>query len=161
MKVLGVNARWRTLDKADGIDWRYVTTAPCVFTLQMPHAQVPRGFSNDWISIDRSHIDGAEAIILTVAEAYAWDGDSVVPDVKGTLEASMIHDVLYQFSDAIAQHYRWTVFGTLGWADDIYYKVMVFCKAPAYVSVIYRLGVGAFGYIYNRGGKFLRWLTGN
>lgn len=33
---------------------------------------------------------------LTIAQAYAWDGASRVPDTKHNMRASLIHDALYQ-----------------------------------------------------------------
>ena len=144
-----------------GADWDYVTTATCVFEFDLPHKAVPRDFHNRWLAIDRTYdADGKETITITIPKDYAFDGPSVVPDFPGTVEASLVHDALYQFVDAVAAHFGWLTAHVMYFADNRFYDVMAYLKVPFYISWTYRAGVGAFGFIYNRGAKLFRWITG-
>lgn len=146
--------------KGAGTDWSYVTTAVCVFVFDLPHKSVPRDFHNCWLSIDRTYTCGKETVTITIPKDYAFDGPSVVPDFAGTVEAALVHDALYQFADAVAAHFGWWAVHVMCFADNRFYDVMAYLKVPRYISWTYRAGVGAFGFIYNRGAKLFRWITG-
>ena len=153
---------FRRLDKADGLDWNYVTTAPCVYVFGLKHTAIPKEFHHRWFSVDRARdADGGETVVITVAKDYAFDGCSVVPDFPGTVEASLVHDALYQFADDLARAWSWSVWSVLRFADLRFADVMVFYKVPAALRRTYYAGVVVFGWVYNRGAKLVRWLTGN
>lgn len=143
-----------------GADWDYVTTATCVFEFDLPHTAVPCGFRNHWLVIDCTRNGDKETITITIPKNYAFDGPSVVPDFRGTIEAALVHDVLYQFVDDIAAGFGWSILRVMYFADNRFYDVMSYLSVPFYISWTYRAGVAAFGFIYNRGAKFLRWITG-
>ena len=46
-------------------------------------------FNNEWISIVNGYI--------TIREGYSWNGCTLAPDFETTLDASCVHDAMYQF----------------------------------------------------------------
>ena len=84
-------------------------------------------FKNEWIEINKNKI--------TIFKGYCWNGCNYVPDFKGALEGSCIHDALYQFK---------TIPRIL--ADLIFYIVMKFYKCK--FSLLYLNGVRIFGSKY-------------
>ena len=146
------NVQYAKTSPGSGIDWNYTLTAPAVFVFDVAHAGlVP--FHNDWIAIALTWDGTRETVTVTLAVNYAWDGCSVVPDYPGTLEASAVHDALYQFSEAIAAAWgRWAP-AVLMWADNRFYDAMAWYRVPWYIRWTYRAGVGCFGLIYHEGAK--------
>ena len=154
------DVRYERTTPGPGIDWNYVTTAACVYVLDLPHSQIPCEFNNQWLSIKYTHHDGRETITFVVARAYAFDGCSVVPDFDGTVDGSLPHDVLYQFVDELAKAWGVSVAQVLAFADLRFKDVMIYNKVPPAVYKTYYAGVSVFGWLFNRGRKFWRSLTG-
>ena len=83
----------QVIEGPDG-PWRFTLLRPQMFALGDSPS---RPFANDWIMVGRNGV-------ITIAQGYAWDGCSVVPDGRRgsdglpvTWRASLIHDALYQF----------------------------------------------------------------
>ena len=91
----------------EGVQWRKLTAAERngkPWKYELLHDITVR-FSED-ICMGRYHLydgDGNQWGIIkpteiTVRRFYQWNGSSCSPDLKGVLLASVVHDLLYQFS---------------------------------------------------------------
>lgn len=145
-----------------GNDWNYLSLEPAVFVFELPHAAIPKGFVNAWLAIAPTYdAGGKETITCTVAPYYAWDGPSVVPDVAGTIEASLIHDALYQFAEEIAKAWGWSVKAVLALADNMFKWSMQFYKVPEVVWKTYYAGVAVFGWFFHVGAILFKKIKGS
>lgn len=127
-----------------GIDWNYVLTKDITFDFGTGYA-IPKEYKNQWFWI---RMEG-ESLFLTVYKNYAWDGCSLVPDFKGTIIASLPHDVIYQFSEKLSKVWGWKLSKTLKMADKLFYTAMKQNETNAIVSNIYYAGVRTFGYAFH------------
>jgi len=114
-------------------------------------SQVAKEFSNDWLKISPKD-NGAE---IQIVRGYAYDGYSLVPDLPCS-EPSAIHDAIYQFAEAIAKAWGWTVKQVLKWADKIFLEAMVFFNTPIKTAALYYYGVRLGGYAYHQVALVLR-----
>lgn len=159
------NAAYRRTGAADGIDWNYVTTAPCVFEFTVPDKElwtdgcparlITFAFKNEWLTIVQDPGD-PHHITVTVAAAYAFDGASVVPDYDGVVDGSLPHDAFYQFVDEIAGAWGCGAKRVMAFADLRFKDVMAYNGVPPAVYRTYYSGVAVFGWLFNRACKFLR-----
>ena len=164
--LLTCDIGYRRLGKAEGIDWNYITTGACEYRFRLGAAdKVALGgrrnltFKNEWLEIAHDPAD-ADVIVITIAPKYAFDGCSVVPDFDGTVDGSLPHDVLYQVVDELAKAWGVSVAQVLAFADLRFKDVMIYNKVPPAVYKTYYAGVSVFGWLFNRGRKFWRSLTG-
>lgn len=126
--------------------WKYLLTASLVIDLMLP-LRGNHVFIDSGVTIAR--LDGP---ILTIFEDYAWDGCSPSCDIFGrrigtptpasSLLASLVHDVLYQFSALACAPY------TRSQADTIFYDLM---RAQGFrLAAPYHAAVAIFGGIFRR-----------
>lgn len=93
--LLGKEYRRRTPDEPRFDDWKYTVTAGVVTIyfakpICKTFLNLIDGDGNVWGCI-RPHS-------ISVYAPYSWDGSSKSPDYDGVMLASLIHDVLYQWS---------------------------------------------------------------
>lgn len=116
-------------------------------------------FKNRWLEIEPFEA-GSPYSQITVAEGFAWDGCSVVPDLPGTYRAACVHDAVYQFAEAIARETTWPVRDVLAWADAVFLEIMIGDGAKPGVYRLYYFGVRIFGYVYHQVARVYRSIVG-
>ena len=146
-----IDMQFKKRDKANWLDWNYSTTQECFFVFDMPHSAIGGTFKNAWMELCKTYDGkGNETVTLIIAKEYAWDGCSWAPDLAGTLEGSLPHDAMYQFVEAIAATWGWTIKEVLSVADDMFNAVMVYYKVDNTTRQVYYVAVCKFGYTFNR-----------
>lgn len=131
-----------------GVDWDYVVVAPEFTITVYNQAFVPKiEFRNKWLWIRKGTIE--HSVTITVFKDYAFNGPTLVPDVKGTVEAAVFHDAIYQFVLEIMKAWSLKRSQILSFADDVFYIAMLRFKTNKVVANVYYWGVKRFGYIYN------------
>ena len=83
-------------------------------------------FNNEWISIVNGYI--------TIREGYSWNGCTFAPDFEATIDASCVHDAMYQFE--IDKEL----------ADKTFYDLLKQNKFP--LAKIYYISVRLFGFLF-------------
>jgi len=130
-------------------DWKYTLSKPLTHLTRRPAVPV---YSGEWLDIRTLH-NGL--VDITIAAGYSWDGNTGVPDLRGTLDASAFHDAIYQYADEIARAFGWSVFRVLQWGDSIYAERMLSDGAALATVLIYGGAVRVVGYPFNRTMKLL------
>lgn len=72
---------------------------------------------------------------ITVKAGYAWNGNTCWLDTPRTMLASLVHDLIYQFSGCA----DWPKHLDRKWADDLYYSL-----ASGFFKYTNRLGLAMF-----------------
>lgn len=134
-----------------GIDWNYILVKDITFDFGEKYS-IPCEYKNQWFWM---RMEG-KSLFLTVYKDYAWDGCSLVPDFKGTIIASLPHDVIYQFSEKLSEAWRFKLSQTLKMADGIFYLAMVQNSVKSVVSKTYYLGVRVFGFVFHQIAKIFK-----
>lgn len=139
-------------NKASFFDWNYETTTKCTFVFDLPHSALNyKSFKNAWGCLyPILDAQGEEKVALDIAEKYAWDGASCVPDFKGALEGSLPHDFVYQFVEAIAKALGLSIQKVLAVADLMFDQTMQRFGAKPIVRKTYYFAVSKVGYAFNR-----------
>ena len=125
-------------------DWKYTLDKPLTHLTRRPAVPV---YSGERLDI-RTLANGL--ISITVGAGYSWDGNTGVPDLRGTLHGSCLHDAIYQYADEIAAAFGWSVWRVLQWGDAIYAERMRKDKAALATVIIYGGAVRVVGYPFNR-----------
>jgi len=117
----------------------------------------PKAFKNDWMDISPGYsLDNPEAKSkLFVKSNYAYDGYSIVPDLRSQ-EPAILHDAIYQYCEAIAKEWNWTVKQVLKWADEVFLEAMLFYSIKPWQAYLYYRGVRLVGYKYHKLAKKYR-----
>ena len=131
-------------------DWKYTLKEPFSHLTRRP--AVPT-YSGERLDI-RTLANGI--ISITVGAGYSWDGNTGVPDLRGTYYASLLHDAIYQYADEIAAAWGWSVWRVLQWGDAIYAERMLADGAALATVLIYGGAVRVIGYPFNRIMRLLR-----
>jgi hypothetical protein len=131
-------------------NWKYTLKEPFSHLTRRPAVPV---YSGERVNI-RTLVSGLVEII--VGAGYSWDGNTGVPDLRGTYYASLLHDALYQHVDEIAAAWGWSVWRVLQWADSIYAERMRHDGAALATVIIYGGAVRVIGFPFNRTMKLLR-----
>lgn len=126
-------AQWRRLTREEraGTPWLYVTTRALEVRFASPIVRnlyvLTDGAGREWGSIAPNYI--------RLMSGYAWNGSTCAPDCDSNMLASVVHDLLYQFSgcpffpSAISR----------SWADDLFYAL---CRAEGFwLAWAYRSGL--------------------
>lgn len=90
------------------------------------------------------YIDTSECGLLTIKSGYAWNGCTGVYDFSNTIEASLVHDALYQLIQEGVKIKRKN-------ADKVFYMLMKSNSKGMFdrcVSRVYYRGVRIFGGIF-------------
>lgn len=141
--------------KDAGLDWNYVLTKDVTINFGTKY-KVDSEFKNEWCWI---RMQGYE-LVMTVFKDYAWDGCSVVPDLKGTLEASLPHDVLYQFEQEIKKVWKCSTMKVLHLADNLFLLIMKKEGVCSFIRYSYYSGVVILGGPYHYlNALFHSWFT--
>ena len=127
-----------------GIDWNYVLVKDITFDFGTGYS-IPAEYKNQWFWI---RMEG-DSLFLTVYKNYAWDGCSLVPDFKGTIIASLPHDVIYRFSEKLSKAWGWKLSKTLKTADKLFLIAMNQNDTKDVVAKTYYIGVRIFGYPFH------------
>jgi hypothetical protein len=135
--------------------WKYVLDEPLTQSVTAP-AWVG-GVRSRWLDVRRIP-DDPRAVELVVRDGYAWDGCTAVPDVRGTVYASCLHDALYQFAEALAAMWGVTVRDVLKWADAVFLARMRADDCP--VAGLYGWGVRRAGYAFHVLARWFRRMKG-
>lgn len=91
-------SHWRKLTSVErnGRPWKYLLRQDLTVYLDRPicfgNYQLYDGNGDHWGTLSPRFI--------MVRPGYAWNGSSFSPDLPGVLLASLVHDLLYQFSGA-------------------------------------------------------------
>lgn len=133
------------LGKDNALDWDYVLIEDITFELEHPKFLPKFEFKNEWFHI---YVVGSKAF-ATVSKNYAWDGPTCVADVKGTIVASLIHDAIYQFAEAIMEAWKLSLIKVLGFADNAFMEVMKQEETNIAITYLYFAGVRVFGYPFH------------
>jgi hypothetical protein len=132
----GTEYRCLSKDERGGRRWLYVTLV-----------DIEVGFA-DKIVADRFHLLDRKdfewgtitANHIRVRKGYAWNGSSCSPDFRANMLASLVHDLLYQFSGC--PQFPATI--TRGWADSMFYAI---CRKEGFaLRSLYRLGLWLGGW---------------
>jgi hypothetical protein len=99
-----------------------------------------------WLDV-RRRPDDPHAVEIIVQAGYAWDGCTAVPDVRGTVYASCLHDALYQFAEILADLWGVSVHDVLRWADAVFLARMRADGCPC--AGLYGWGVRRVGYAFH------------
>ncbi len=117
----GIHWRRLTDDERNGREWKYVTLRPITVNfgqlICFGHYQLIAD-GEKWGFITPHNIE--------VAAGYAWNGSSFSPDLKGVMLASLVHDLLYQFSGV--HHFPFT----RQWCDNLFFDLSTTPLAWAY-----------------------------
>lgn len=121
----GIHWRRLTAQERNGRQWKYILLRPvtisfgqliCFGIYQLKADGTP------WGMIDKHSI--------TVAAGYTWNGSSFSPDLDGVMLASVVHDLLYQFSGV--PHFPFS----RAWCDNLFFDL---CDTP--LAIFYRAGL--------------------
>jgi hypothetical protein len=122
----GIHWRKLTANERNGRPWKYKTIRSITVRFErricFGRYCLYDGDGNLWGVIEPNSI--------TVAAGYAWNGSSFSPDLPGVLLASLVHDLLYQFSGCEGFPF------SRMFCDDLFYAL-----AESPFSPIYRLGL--------------------
>ena len=140
--------------RCGGANWKFETAVDCIFPLR--HG--PEGtFDSEWLKI----VTTGKRPTAQVRRAYAWDGATLAPDFKFTIAGSCLHDVLYQYAEAIATAWGWDVQDVLAWADDEFLATMLAQRSrrrwsrlgQTAIALTYYAMVSAFGVAFHQAAK--------
>lgn len=127
----GVNYRRLSAAERKGKGWLFVTLADTEVRFAEPIAaglyHLMDGRDFEWGTITPTSI--------RVRKGYAWNGSSCALDFPSNLLASLVHDLLYQFSGCLGFPVRIT----RGWADSMFYAICA--KQGFRLRPLYRLGL--------------------
>lgn len=124
-----------------GVDWNYILVKDVTYDFGNKYS-IPQEFKNNWFWVRMK----GNSLLLTVYKNYAWDGCSFVPDFKGTILASLPHDVFYQFSDELSNFWLWKLYKVITLADNLFKISMEQNETKKVIIKTYYLGVRVFGY---------------
>ena len=138
----------------EGANWKFQTVGDCKFPLRHGPASA---FDGEWLRI----VTTGKRPTAQVRDAYAWDGATCAPDFKFTIAGSCLHDVLYQYAEAIATAWGWDVQDVLAWADDEFLATMLAQRSrrrwsrlgQTAIAMTYYAMVSAFGVAFHQAAK--------
>ena len=147
---------------SDGFGWRYILTRPLVHATEIAPPKVCP-FRNAWLDISivfaGEAVGDAPLIVqITVADPYAFDACTGVPDFHGTVLAAGLHDPIYQFAEEIVRawwphahgiEFAYRVWQVLRWGDRIFLQRMRRDGAKKWVQDLYYLGVTCLGFAFH------------
>ena len=147
----------RYIDTGRHGDYRYKLLRPFRFKHKFAFE-----FRNEWLSIDFNAVE--------IAKGYACDGVTWAPDLRFVMPGVFIHDVMYQFAEAIAAAIHKTVKAVLEIADKVFRTAMLanilartvlgYCARRSVVYTYYG-AVRTFGYAYHRAARKVREASGS
>jgi len=155
MRVVNAELFYIRRDVTNVVDWNYEVIATSAFLVEMPHSSIGGFFDNEWFNIELVWIDGKEAVRFTLKKGYAWDGCSVAPDIKGALEASVVHDAVYQFCELLAKQWGWEKKRVLSLGDTIFNLLMQYYGVNSVMRTIYYKAVCWVGYSFHSANTWL------
>ena len=125
----------------DRIDWDYTLVSDVTIILNNPYFIPAAEFKNEWLWI---RVENGK-VAVTVFKNYSWDGPTGVPDIQGTILASVYHDAIYQFVRAIMPVWNTGLNRTLRFADDVFLQGMLDYHTDRVSAYTYYYGVRALG----------------
>jgi hypothetical protein len=139
-----------------GLAWKYLLEE--ALTQRVTAPAWAGCMASRWLDVRRIP-DDPRAVEIVVHAGYAWDGCTAVPDVRGTVYASCLHDAHYQFAEALAAMWGVKVRDVLKWADAIFLARMRADGCPC--AGLYGWSVRRIGYAYHVAARWVRRLGSN
>jgi hypothetical protein len=83
--------------------------------------------------------NGADGVVVAChpfrPESNLWNGPDVLPDkMKGAMEASLSHDLIWYHADELAEAFGCTRTEILHWANGVLYAIWLGVAGPSFVS---------------------------
>jgi hypothetical protein len=141
------------LGREEGIDWEYVVAEDFRVILRKPYLSPVTPVSNAWFSL-KDLGDGTVEIVIF--KSYSFDGPTAVPDFDGTVEGSVVHDVIYQFVKLFMEAWKLPRITVLKFADHAFLEVMGQFRTNPIIARVYFAGVRVLGGPFNVAMEWLR-----
>ncbi len=99
--------------------WKYETSTATVHWTRLPG---PVAYTGKWLTIHHTPVD---TTVLRIPPRYRHDGATLAPDFRVTRTATVLHDAIYQFAEAISANCGWSVRRVLRFGDRIFLERML------------------------------------